>query len=171
MKSLQQNLKVYQQFLQTTETQAAYRELINYIKFLANHFKKEFPKYEVAHAYYPGYLDLTFFAFTTRNLKLHQLKVEVVFKHENLNFEIWLSGRNQFVMTKYYKLFQLLDLNNYHLVKDDTSLYSIIESSLVPTPNFDDLIKLTHDIETKVQLFVKDMENLVLETENKLHDI
>lgn len=165
LNSLDKNLKIYQQFLQSTEIQSAYRELINFINHLANCFRKKFPEYEVAHGFYQGYLDLTFFTFTTRALNYHQLKIAVVFKHKDLNFEVWLSGRNRSIMSKFHKLFQSLDLHDYFLSVDETGMSSIVESLLITEPNFDDLNKLTHDIETGIYKFVEDMEKLIQETD------
>ncbi|MBU5484385.1 hypothetical protein KQI86_08600 [Clostridium sp. MSJ-11] len=161
MESLSKSLSEYVKLLQETNLQKAYKGLIEYISELRKHFKENFSEYEVSGSLYQGYLDLTFFTLTTKEMKLKELKFAIVFIHDKMQFEVWLSGKNRAVMSSYHKKFSNYQLDNYTLAEDEKGMDSIIEAVLVDKPNFDNLIELTNEIEIGVINFIKDIENLI----------
>lgn len=81
MKSLNNSLQMYKKVLQET-----YRALIAFITKFQRGFKNKHPEYEVLKVLYQGYLDLSFFTFTTEQLKPKQLKIAVVFLYKKMRF-------------------------------------------------------------------------------------
>lgn len=158
MESLSTTLTAYAKVLNETDLQQGYRALFNYMKDLRNHFKVNYPEYELSANLYPGYLDITFFTVTTKSAKKKQLKYAIVFKHDKTRFEVWLSGRNRDVMSEYHMKFSVLALKNYSLSADEKGMSSIIENILVEKPDFDDLPALTVQIEKEVKQFIHDIE-------------
>ena len=162
MKSLNKSLYEFGKLIEETDLQEAYRELIKYIKELRIYFKENHPEFEVSGNLYQGYMDLTFFSFTTTLVNQRQLKYMVVFRYEKMRFEVWLSGRNRAVMSDYHGKFSKYDLKNYSLTDDVKGMSSIIEAVLVEQPDFDDLSVLTRQIDRGVTDFVKDVENMIV---------
>lgn len=161
MKSLKNSLQMYQKLLRETDMQVAYRELITYITKLQGNFKTKYPEYEISKGLYRGYLDLSFFTFTTEELKSKQLKIEVVFLHKEMRFEAWLSGRNRTIMSTYNKKLKGYNLGEYLLANDEKGMDSIIEGILVREPNFDNLNELTAEIENNIVKFVNDIKEIL----------
>lgn len=161
MRNLKTNLEKYAKFLEETDIQVSYKELITFIKKLQRDFIFNFPQYEVAKGMYQGYLDLSFFAFTTKELKARQLKIEIVYLHKEMKFEAWLSGRNRNVMSTYNKKLNGFNLGEYLLAKDEKGMDSIIECTLIATPDFNNLEALEAEIELSTVKFVNDMNAIL----------
>lgn len=161
MKSLNSSLQKYQKLLQETELQVAYRELISFLTKLQVNFKIKYPEYEVSKGLYQGYLDLSFFTFTTNQLKAKQLKIAIVFLHDKMRFEAWLSGRNRVVMSTYHKKLSDYNLGEYILANDEKGMDSIIEGMIVTDPNFDNLEVLSTEIESNIIKFTNDIEYIL----------
>lgn len=163
MKSLNKGLNEYSKTLKETEIQKAYKDLISYIKDLKRIFSDNHHEYQVASNIYLGYLDFTFFTFTTELTAKKSLKYAIVFRHEELQFEIWLSGRNRKVMSRYHNEFSKLQINGFSLTPDEKGMSSIIESVLVNEPDFDDLPQLTSQIEIEAKEFIKRIESMIMQ--------
>lgn len=149
----------YKQQLEKGLIQQAYRGLMDYFADLRTHFKKRFPEIEVSGSIYFGYMDMTYFAVIPASLKQRKLKVAIVFLHEAFRFEVWLSGYNRQVQSKYWQLFRENGWNQNRLVADPLKADSIIEHGLVDDPDFDDPDALTEQIETGVRKFIMDIES------------
>lgn len=162
MQSLNESLLEYGKLLRETNMQAAYKGLIQYMKVLRKHFKEQHPEYDVSVNLYQGYMDLTFFSFTSELTKKKDLKYIVVFNHEKMKFDVWLSGKNRAVMSKYHKNFSKVPLDNYLLTADAKGMSSIIETTVVENPDFDHPTELTKQIDTAVINFIQDIENTFL---------
>lgn len=158
MVSLNESMIEYGKLINETNLQKAYKGLMQYMKDLRTHLKEKYPEYDVSTNLYPGYLDLTFFSFTTELSKKKDLKYMVVFIHEKTEFQIWLSGRNREVMSAYHQKFKTCQMGDYILTKDETGMSAIIEATLVDKPDFDQLTELTHQIEKGIGIFNKDIE-------------
>ncbi|WP_423189853.1 DUF7000 family protein [Alkalibacterium sp. f15] len=165
MESLNEHLSEYGKILRETNLQKAYKELMQYIKLLRKHFKENHPEYDVSVNLYQGYMDLTFFSLTTKLVKRKSLKYIVVFRHDKMQFEVWLSGNNRAIMSEYHKKFSMYPLGEYVLTADETGMSSIIEAELVENPDFDNLIELTKQIDTGVINFIDDIEKNYLISE------
>ncbi|WP_422122657.1 DUF7000 family protein [Planococcus sp. X10-3] len=162
MESLSKSLTEYRELLKETDLQKAYKSLMHYMKELRRFFKEKYPEYEVSANLYPGYLDLTFFTITSKLAQQNQLKYAVVFRHDKMQFEVWLSGRNRAVMSEYHRKFSGQAMNNYSLTADDKGMSSIIESIVVGKPDFDDLTELTNQIDLGVINFIQEIDNTFL---------
>ena len=106
MKTLHESVTEYKKQLDKGEIQKAYRGLIEYMMNLRNHFKNNNPDFHVSGNFYQGYMDMTFFSFTTEALKRKYLKIAIVFIHEKIRFEVWLAGYNKTIQEKYWNLFK-----------------------------------------------------------------
>ncbi|GEK88254.1 hypothetical protein SAMN04488100_11833 [Alkalibacterium putridalgicola] len=158
MASLNESMIAYGELIKETDLQQAYKGLMQFMKDLRTHLKEKHLEYDVSANLYPGYLDLTFFSFTTELSKKKDLKYMVVFIHEKTEFQIWLSGRNRKVMSAYHEKFKSYKMGDYTLTSDETGMSAIIESSLVEDPDFDQLTELTRQIDTGIDIFIKDIE-------------
>ena len=162
MESFHENMNEYRKQLEKGAIQEAYKGLMEYIMDLRTHFKNKYPDYFVSGSIYYGYMDMTYFSFFPKSLKLRKLKIAIVFLHETFRFEVWLAGVNKQVQTKYWKLIKESDWNKYHIVSTTKGVDSIIEYVLVDNPDFSDLDTLTKEIESGTLKFIKDVESFLL---------
>ena len=132
----------YKKQLQKGVIQKAYKGLMEYIMDLRTHLQHKYPEYFVSAIYY-GYMDMTYFSFTSRTLKERKLKAAIVFIHDAFRFEVWLAGVNKSVQDKYWKLFKESGWDKYRLVPSTKGADFIIEHVLVEDPDFSDLDVLT----------------------------
>lgn len=158
MPTLQDSMQEYHRQLEKGQIQQAYRGLMNYFAELRTHFQKRYPEIEVSGSVYFGYMDMTYFAVVPKSLKQQKLKIAIVFLHEAFRFEVWLSGYNRQVQSKYWQLFRDSGWNHYRLVADPLKADSIIEHVLVEDPDFGDPDALTEQIEIGVSKFMMDIE-------------
>jgi len=150
----------YRKQLEKGAIQEAYQELMDYIMGLRTYFANKYPDYSVSGSIYFGYMDMTYFSFFPKSLKLRGLKVGVVFVYSMFRFEVWLFGYNKRVQAKYWKLFKESGWNKYRIPPPTTKgLDSIMEYTLVESPNFSDLDTLTKQIESGTLQFIQDVEN------------
>lgn len=141
--------------------QAAYRELMDYIMALRLHFQGKYPDHVVSGSIYPGYMDMTYFAFTPKTLKDLKLKIAIVFIHETCRFEVWLAATNKKIQEKYWKLFKDEKWDYYRIPSTIKGIDSIMESVLVDSPDYRDLNILTKQIEAGTLKFIKDVEKFL----------
>jgi len=161
MKSLQENMMEYRKQLKKGVIQKAYLGLMQYMLSLKNHFSTSFPDFAVAGSMYSGYMDMTYFAVVPKSLKDRELKIAIVFVYESFRFEVWLSGRNQQVMSKYWKIIKDRGWDKYTLADQGKWADSILEHVLVDNPDFSDLEALTRQIEQGTLKFIQNVERLL----------
>jgi hypothetical protein len=161
MGSFHEYMSEYKKQLEQGVIQKAYKGLMEYIMDLRTYFQNKYPDYFVSGSIYYGYMDMTYFSFFPESLKQRKLKIAIVFMHEACRFEVWLSGYNKQVQTKYWELFKESNWNKYHLVPSTKGVNSILESVLVDDPDFSDLDTLTKQIEKASLKFIKDIENFL----------
>jgi hypothetical protein len=162
MENINKGLYEYGRLLRENDLRKYYKYLIEYIMGLQKHFKEKYQEYEVQKNLYQGYLDLTFFTLTTIQTKQRDLKYAIVFIHDKMQFEVWLSGKNRTIMSKYHDKFSDYDLGNYLLTADEKGMSSIVVSIIVEDPNFDNLNELTNKIDESVISFINEIEKLLL---------
>ena len=155
--SLNNSIKEYKKQMEIGHIPKAYRGLIKYMADLRTYFIKEYPIDYLSSHIYQGHMDITYFPFTPKSLKLQKLKIAIVFNHEKVRFEIWLAGQNRQIQKKYWDLFKDSDWNKYHIPSTLKEGFSIIDDILVENPNFDDLDALTRQIESGAMKFIKDI--------------
>jgi len=103
-------------------------------------------------------MDMTYFSLTPPSLKPLQLKIAIVFIHDNCSFEVWLAARNKRIQKTYWELFQKKQWKNYQMPSTIKGEDAVIKHMMIPNPNFSNLDVLTKHIETETQVFIKDIE-------------
>ena len=101
---------------------------------------------------------MTYFSLFPESLKRRGLKTAIVFVYDSFRFEVWLSGSNRKVQSKYWKLFKESDWNKYDLASNPKREDYVIDHILVSDPDFGDLDALTSQIERGTLEFIKDVE-------------
>ena len=161
MKSLQENMIEYRKQLAKGEIQKAYQGLIQYMLNLKNHFSSKYPDFSVSGSMYSGYMDMTYFSLVPKSLKDRELKIAIVFVYDTFRFEVWLSGRNQKVLAKYWKIFTDSGWDRHKIAPQGKWADSILEHILVDNPDFSDLAALTRQIEQGTLKFIQDVESFL----------
>src|SRR4030065_294651 len=116
MKSFNDNMHEYRDQLMKGSIQKAYKGLMDYMMDLRAYLNNKYPDHFVPGNIYFGYMDMTYFSFTSKALKDRNLKVAIVFIHETFRFEAWLAAVNKQVQGKYWKMIRESDWDRYHLV-------------------------------------------------------
>jgi len=156
MNSLNKHIKEYRLQLSKGHIQKAYKGIMTFMSGLKSHLEKDYPDY-LTSALYFGYMDMSYFAFTSPGLKTKGLKVAIVYLHEPGRFEAWLGGNNRKIQAEFIERLSEKDLGKYRLSKPAPGVDSIIESVLVENPDFDKLEELKMQIEKKTIEFINDM--------------
>ena len=147
MKNLNKYVSIYQEQLKKGDILIAYNELVKFVMNLRTEFiKTQSDKYSFAGILH-GYLDYTYFYYSNDFLKRKKLKFGLVLNHVEMRFEVWLLGSTKPIQQKYWELSRNTKWN-----KDKTEMpkYSILESIIMEKPDFDNLDKLTEQIEIKM---------------------
>ncbi len=139
----------------------AYRELMRYLMKLRTHYSDKYSTQYAIGALHQGYMDISFFTFTPLVLKKQKLKIAIIFNHEKIQFEIWLAAQNKQIQKQYWEIFKGNDWDKYHIPSSTKDAFSIVETILVETPDFNDLENLTARIEENTMAFVKDMTEAI----------
>lgn len=164
MNPLQENMAEFKKQLEKGAIQKAYQGLMEYMMSLKNHFSTLCPDYSTPGSLYPGYMDMTYFSLIPKSLKDKDLKIAIVFLYDAFRFEIWLSGKNKQVLTKYWNLIQKRNWHKYKVVEPGKGVDSVVEHILVDNPDFSDVPALTKQIEQEALNFIRDIESLVART-------
>jgi hypothetical protein len=161
MDSFKESMNEYRRQLEKGTIQRAYRGLMHYIMGLRSYFEKNYPDYSVSGSIYFGYMDMTYFSFFPKSLKLRGLKVGIIFVHEIFRFEVWLFGCNKGFQAKYWKMFKESRCNKYRIPPTTKGIDSILENILVENPDFSDPDALTQQIERGTLRFIEDVETFL----------
>ncbi|MEA5017174.1 MAG: hypothetical protein VB009_00475 [Erysipelotrichaceae bacterium] len=162
MKNLNELIKKYQQELASGDMQIAYRAIFTVISKIRSILSSKYPDYNVS-SLYPGYMDMTYFSLTPTNLRKKQLKIAIVYLHENNTFEIWLSANNKRIQKMYIDKFKDSKLKGYSLSEPLPKVDSIIVKTIVTEPDFNDVDKLSCVIENEI-IAITDSVNEILKT-------
>ncbi len=161
MKSFHEYINEYRKLMEKGDVRKAYKGIMEYIMELRLYFKKTYSNYFISGSIYYGYMDMTYFSFIPESLKIRNLKIAIVFIHENISFEVWLAGYNKQVQIKYWNLFKESDWNKYRIPLTIKGIDSIIEHVLVEDPDFSNTDALTKQIERGTLIFIKDVEDFL----------
>ena len=160
MKSLNASIKCYNEALKQGEIRVAYRGIMSVMSELKSYLEKAHPDF-VTSALYFGYMDMTYFAFTSPELKAKKLKVAIVYLHVENRFEIWLSGTNRSVQSHYHQALEGKDLGAFKLSVIQPGVDAIVEYVLVEMPDFDDVERLKVCIEKTSLIFIDRMAEII----------
>ena len=140
-------VSAYKAQIDKGEIQTAYAGLVKFVMKLKSGFSKSLgAKYTFGNIF-QGYMDFTYFYFTSDFLKSKKLRFGLVLNHEKMRFEIWLLGQNNEVQNYYW---DKLKTSKWNKDRDVRPQYSIVEAVLLDNPNFDDLDKLSQNIEIRM---------------------
>lgn len=147
MKDLNYFIDKYKEQLDKGDIQEAYVGLVKYVTRLGANLSKSLGDTYSFGSLFQGYMDYTYFYYSNDFLKKRKLKMGLVLNHTKMQFEIWLLGQTIPIQEKYWEYFKLTKWNKNRTTRPQ---YSILETVLIGNPNFNDLEKLTKEIENKL---------------------
>lgn len=143
-KNLNDYIAVYSKLLDQGDIQIAYSALLRYMWVLkANFHKKLGEEYSFGNIS-PGYMDFTYFPFFNDFLRSKKLRFGIVLNHQEMRFELWLMGQNAKVQENYWGL---LKKTKWNQDRAERPQYSVLETIIVAKPDFNNLDRLTEEIE------------------------
>jgi len=160
MDLLNNDIKEYMIQLSKGQIQKAYKGIMVFMTGLRTYLEDRHPD-AITSALYFGYMDMTYFAFTTSGLRDRKLKIAIVYLHESGRFEVWLGGGNRKIQAEYIDLLSRKDIGSYKLSQVSPGVDSIIESTLVEHPDFDQPEELKKQIEKMVIEFIDDVTSIL----------
>ncbi len=161
MKFDTQKLNVYRDVLATTQVQQGYQEFIKLFRYLRMELEKELEGFSASSSIMENRMDFAYFQLFSTQLKEKGLKVQIIFVHEEYQFEVWVSGYNRKIQCDYYKYLKDMKMK-YTLTKNPERTDYIIKSSLSKDIDISDgcLVKKLLKAEIKeIEAFVCDIKN------------
>ena len=162
MKDLNEYVIAYQKQLQEGKIQIAYKGIMSFMGNLKSYLSDMHSDYLVGALYF-GYMDMTYFAISTDKLKNKQLKIAVVYLHQENCFELWLSATNKKIQAQYIDKLKDKDLKGYKLSVSEPGIDSIIESRIIDHPNFNEQANLKVELDKLTQKFIKDIMDMMID--------
>ncbi|WP_298708666.1 hypothetical protein [Chitinophaga sp.] len=147
MPDLNHCITVYKKQLQQGDIREAYAGLVKYVTRLGTTLDKHLAGRFAFGSLFQGYMDYTYFYFTNDFLKKRKLKFGLVLNHPEMRFEIWLLGQTIPLQEKYWQFFKSTKWNQGRTTRPQ---YSILETVLVEHPDFNNLERLTQQIEERL---------------------
>ncbi len=147
MENLNTYVSIYQEQLKKGDILIAYNELVKFVMKLRTDFIKSLSDHYSFGGILHGYMDYTYFYYSNDLLKSKKLKFGLVLNHLEMRFEIWLLGNTIPTQKEYWELMKTTKWN-----KDKTEMptYSILETTLVEHPDFNNLNLLAERIEIQM---------------------
>ncbi|NLT18569.1 MAG: hypothetical protein BWX72_01121 [Firmicutes bacterium ADurb.Bin080] len=159
MRSYKLAMEEYKNLLKKGDIQFAYRGIISFFSRLRIFLKKKYPTYVVS-SVYPGYMDMTYIAFTPMEIHKKNLKIAIVYLHEKNILELWLSASNRKIQAEYVELFNKEKVQ-YKISRVGPGVDSIIEKTIVQSPDLDNSKELISEIEKQCLDFCGEIESFV----------
>ena len=154
-KNINSRIPAYKAAFSNGELQKTYQDLVNIVQNLRTEFSKQYKdKYSVASVLH-GYIDFTYFYLQNDYLKNKKLKLAIVFKHKNTDFELWLLGQTIEVQILYWNKLKEVKWANQAAMPE----YSIFEVPLLLAPDFDNPAKLTESIHIQFKKLSEEIFN------------
>lgn len=160
MDTLDAHVKEYTAQLAKGHIQVAYRGILGFMSDLRAHLEQKHPDYAVG-SFYPGYMDMTYFAFTPPSLRDQKLKIAIVYLHEENRFEGWLAAANRQVQAQVSDMLREADLGRHTLTELKPGVDAIIGTIIVSQPSFADPISLENLIERETLRFIGEMQAIL----------
>lgn len=160
MNSLNEQIKEYTSQLHKGHIQKAYKGIMTIMTDLRSYLTLNYPDYS-AGALYFGYMDMTYFSFTPPDLKKKNLKIALVYLHEENRFEVWLAGGNRKIQAEYVKSLAEKNIGKYSVSQIQPGVDAIIAMTIIEKPDFDDPADLKKQIGLSIIDFVRDMVLMV----------
>jgi len=147
MKDFTYFIELYKEQLEKGDIQEAYVGLIKYVTRLRTTLSNNLAASYTFGNLFQGYMDYTYVYFVNDFLKIRKLKMGLVLNHSKMQFELWLLGQTIDIQERYWEYFKSTKWNNHRTTKPQ---YSILEAMLIVNPDFNDLEKLTKQIEDRL---------------------
>src|SRR5690554_1517722 len=112
MDEVHRNIREYHLALKKGSIQKAYREILGFLTELKAYLKRKYPSHHVS-GLYQGYMDMSYFSFTPEKLKEKNLKIALIYLHEENRFEAWLSGVNKASAADFLERVKNVDTKGY----------------------------------------------------------
>lgn len=160
MESMNSYINEYTNHLKNGQIQKAYKGIMSFMSGLRHYMESKYPEY-VLSALYFGYMDMTYFAFTPMELKKRNLKIAVVYMHEQNRFELWLGGSNRKIQAEYIEKMRHMDIGEYKLSAINPGVDSIVEWQIIRQPDFDLAEELMKKVEIKTIEFIRNILSIL----------
>lgn len=147
MKDFNHYVDIYKEELKKGDIQEAYVGLVKYVTRLGTTLSKNLSGHYSFGSLFQGYMDYTYFYYSNDFLKKRKLKMGLVLNHSKMQFEIWLLGQTIPIQEKYWEYFKSTKWNEDKTTRPQ---YSILVTVLIEKPTFNDLDKLSKEIEGKL---------------------
>jgi len=154
MKDLNHYVGIYKEQLNKGDIQEAYVGLVKYVTRLGTTLSKNLSESYSFGSLFQGYMDYSYFYYANDFLKKRKLKMGLVLNHTKMQFEVWLLGQTIPIQEKYWEYFKSTKWNKNRTTRPQ---YSILEAELIVNPNFNDLDKLSKEIEDKIVLLTNEI--------------
>jgi hypothetical protein len=137
----------YQQQIRKGDIQETYAFLLKYVMQIRASIEKQFSKeYSFGNVFH-GYLDYSYFYFSNDYLRSKQLRFGIVLNHSEMRFELWLFGQNKKIQDIYWNVLKSSPWNQGRTTKPQ---YSVLETTLIDNPDFENIDELTDNILKRV---------------------
>ncbi len=144
-KRLSELVAGYRAQVEVGDVPQAYERLVKYVMMVRRQFELASQgRYSVGNVS-PGYMDFTYFPFFDQFLRGEKLRFGVVLDHRRTRFELWLMGQNADTQLHWWEVLKTSPWNQGVTMMPK---YSVLETVLVASPDFDDLDGLTDQIIT-----------------------
>lgn len=161
MESLNRLMAEYTRQVQKGGIAKAYRGLMDAMAEIRNRLAARHPDYIIPGGLYAGYMDMTYFSFTPRDLVDRKLKIAIVFVHETGRFEAWLAAGNRGIRAQYERLFRGGGWDKTPVTQAGKGVDAILERTLADDPDFDDLDALAARIEDGTMGFIREIQEFL----------
>lgn len=168
MNTLNDSIKEYTLQLKKGEIQKAYKGILSFVSTLKSYMTSKYPNYKSSTIYF-GYMDMTYFGFTPKDLQKQGLKIAIVYLHEQNKFELWLVGRNKNIQKKYIEILKDTNIFNYRLSVAKPGVDSIIETTLIEKPDFDNFDNLISNVDRKTIEFINNIYSILERVSKETH--
>lgn len=152
----------YTSQLRRGQIQKAYKGIMTIMTDLRTYLVSTNPEYATSALYF-GYMDMTYFSFTPPDMKKKNLKIAVVYLHEESRFEVWLAGSNRKIQADYVARLSKKNIGRYSLSQIQPGVDAIIAAIVIEKPDFDDPADLKRQIGLAVTEFISDMAVLIID--------
>ena len=162
MPTFNDSMTEYKKQMQLGVINQAYQGLMDYLLGLRNTLTTKHPEYAGSGSFYFGYMDMTYFPLLPPVLKQRNLKIAIVFLHQEFRFELWLAGTNKAVQKQTWQALRAAGWEKYPLVESLAGRDAVIEHILVDAPDFSDSDALTQRIEAETLQFIHEIEDFLI---------
>ena len=154
-------IAAYKKQVQKGDIVKAYRGLMDAMTEIKNRLAARHPDHIVPGGLYTGYMDMTYFSFTPKDLYDRKLKIAIVFVHETGRFEAWLAAGNREIRAGYERLFRDGGWDKTPVTQAGKGVDAILEKTLADDPDFDHLDALAAQIENGVMGFKREIQEFL----------